>query len=124
MPKRRLTELAKEYNVPFEELLDTVYHKMEESMVTGKGRNLWINEEGQSILDDIVPMPILYRGRVIFQPPNPNFVTVFINEISKKVHVKVPLRMKGRLLDKVIYIEGDNSGLETKYKWVKAPDRV
>jgi len=124
MPKRRLTELAKEYNVPFEELLETVYHRMEEGMVTGKGKNLWINEEGQSILDDIVPMPILYRGRVIFQPPNPNFVTVYINEISKKVHVKVPLRMKGKLLNKVIYIEGDNSGPETRYKWVKAPDRV
>ena len=120
MPKRRLTELAKEYNVPFEELLDTVYHKMEESMVTGRGKNLWINEEGQSILDDIIPMPILYRGRVIHQPPNPNYVTVYIKEISKKVNVKIPLRMKGRLLDKVIYIEGDNSGPETKYKWVKA----
>ena len=124
MPKRRLTELAKEYNVPFEELLDTVYHKMEESMVTGRGKNLWINEEGQSILDDIIPMPILYRGRVIHQPPNPNYVTVYIKEISKKVNVKIPLRMKGRLLDKVIYIEGDNSGPETKYKWVKAHDRV
>ena len=31
MPKRRLTELAKEYNVPFEELLEMVYHKQEGS---------------------------------------------------------------------------------------------
>lgn len=124
MPKKRLKEIAEEYGVPFPEATEMVFKELEEEMVTGKGLNLWINEDGQKILEDLFPMPMIYRGQVIGQPPNQNFVTVYLKEKAQRVYVRVPLRMKGKLSNKVIYFEADNSGPETKYKWIKTPSRV
>ena len=36
MPKKKLTQLAEEYGIPFEEALDLVFKELEEDMVTGK----------------------------------------------------------------------------------------
>tara|TARA_R100000388_G_scaffold39659_1_gene30598 strand:+ start:405 stop:791 length:387 start_codon:yes stop_codon:yes gene_type:complete len=124
MPKKRLTEISEEYGIPFEESLDLVFKELEEEMVSGKGRNTWISEDGQRLLDEFIAMPVLYRGPIIQQPPNPNFVMVYLKEQTKKVKVRVPRRMQGNLTKgKLIYFEADNSGFEPKYTWIKTPQR-
>jgi hypothetical protein len=124
MPKKRLKEIAEEYGVPFPEATEMVFEELEEEMVTGKGLNLWINEDGQKILDDLFPMPMIFRGQVIGQPQNWNYVSVYLKEKAQKVYVRIPSRLKRKLDNKVIYFEADNSGPETKYKWIKTPSRV
>jgi len=125
MPKKKLTQLAKEYGIPFEEALDLVFKELEEDMVTGRGKSTWINEDGQRVLDEFISMPVLYRGPVLSQAPNPLYVMVYVKELSKKVPVKIPRRMQGKVTaGKLIYLEADNSGAEPKYQWVKTPQRV
>ena len=125
MPKKRLTEIAEEYGIPFEEALDLVFKELEEEMVTGRGKITWINEDGQRVLDEFISMPVLYRGPVLSQAPNPLYVMVYVKELSKKVAVKIPRRMQGKVTKgKLIYLEADNSGAEPKYNWVKTPQRV
>jgi len=124
MAKKRLTELSEEYGISFEESQKIVFDNLEEEMVSGKGKNLWINEDGQRVLDDLISMPILYRGPVLSQAPNPMYVMVYIKELTKKVPVKVPRRMIGKITKgKLIYIEADNSVEPSKYNWVKTPQR-
>ena len=124
MPKKKLTALAEEYGIPFEEALDLVFRELEEEMVTGRGKNTWINEDGQRVLDEFISMPVLYRGPVLSKAPNPMYVMAYIKEITKKVAVKIPRKMQSKITPgKVIYIEADNSGVEPKYNWVKTPIR-
>ncbi len=125
MPKKRLTEIAEEYGIPFEEALDLVFKELEEEMVTGRGKGTWINDDGQRVLDEFISMPVLYRGPVLSQAPNPMYVMVYVKELSKKVAVKVPRKMQNKITKgKLIYLEADNSGAEPKYNWVKTPQRV
>ena len=124
MPKKKLTALAEEYGIPFEEALDLVFRELEEEMVTGRGKNTWINDDGQRVLDEFISMPVLYRGPVLAKAPNPMYVMAYIKEITKKVAVKIPRKMQSKITPgKVIYIEADNSGVEPKYNWVKTPIR-
>tara|TARA_R100001163_G_scaffold65430_1_gene62567 strand:+ start:3747 stop:4124 length:378 start_codon:yes stop_codon:yes gene_type:complete len=124
MAKKRLTEISEEYGISFEESQKIVFDNLEEEMVTGKGKNLWINEDGQRVLDDLISMPILYRGPVLSQAPNPMYVMAYIKELTKKVPVKIPRRMIGKITKgKLIYIEADNSVEPSKYNWVKTPQR-
>jgi hypothetical protein len=124
MPKKKLTALAEEYGIPFEEALDLVFRELEEEMVTGRGKNTWINDDGQRVLDEFISMPVLYRGPVLSKAPNPMYVMAYIKEITKKVAVKIPRKMQSKITPgKVIYIEADNSGVEPKYNWVKTPIR-
>ncbi len=124
MPKKKLTALAEEYGIPFEEALDLVFKELEEDMVTGRGKNTWINDDGQRVLDEFISMPVLYRGPVLSKAPNPMYVMAYIKEITKKVAVKIPRKMQSKITPgKVIYIEADNSGVEPKYNWVKTPIR-
>lgn len=125
MPKKKLTQLAEEYGIPFEEALDLVFKELEEDMVTGKGKNTWINDDGQRVLDEFISMPVLYRGPVLSEAPNPNYIMVYVKELSKKVPVKIPLRYKGTFpKGKVVYLEADNSSDNPKYNWVKTPQRT
>jgi hypothetical protein len=41
MPKRRLTDIAKDYNISFERAKDIAFNKLDESAFSGKGRNSW-----------------------------------------------------------------------------------
>ena len=94
-------------------------------MVTGRGKSTWINADGQRILDEFISMPVLYRGPVLQQAPNPMYVMVYVKELSKKVPVKIPRRMQGKITKgKLIYLEADNSSDNPKYNWVKTPQRV
>jgi hypothetical protein len=125
MPKKKLTQLAEEYGIPIEEALDLVFKELEEDMVTGKGKNTWINEDGQRVLDEFISMPVLYRGPVLSEAPNPSYIMVYVKELSKKVPVKIPLRYKGSFpKGKVVYLEADNSSDNPKYNWVKTPQRT
>jgi hypothetical protein len=125
MPKKKLTALSEEYGIPFEEALDLVFKELEEDMVTGKGKNTWINEDGQRVLDEFISMPVLYRGPVLYEAPNPSFIMVYVKELSKKVPVRIPLRFKGTFpKGKVVYLEADNSSDTPKYNWVRTPQRT
>lgn len=119
MAKKKLTSLAEEYDTDFDELKNLCAFNLDEEMMTGVGRNTWIDERGQAILDDLVPMPVIYRGPVISECPNPNYLFVRHRDRMCKVVVQIPRRMRGKLLDKVIYFEESRKGETLKYKWVK-----
>jgi hypothetical protein len=76
MAKKRLSALAKEYGITFDEIHEIVMNNLEENMVTGKGKNLWLSEEGQVLIDDLIPMVSIHRGIVVAQAPNPRYVMV------------------------------------------------
>jgi|TARA_R100000458_G_C8223751_1_gene207365 hypothetical protein len=123
MAKKKLTAIAEEYGIPFEEAQELVFKHLEEETVTGRGKNTWINEIGQAALDDIIAMPVLYRGKVLSQAPNPSYIMVYLKDITRKVPVKIPIRYTNRLTGKMVYVQADTSGDNVKYKWVKTPTR-
>ncbi len=47
MAKKRLTQIAKEYDIPFETAQEIAFNHLTEESITGKGKNLWIDEVGQ-----------------------------------------------------------------------------
>ena len=114
MPKKKLTAIADEHGLTFEEAHELVFENLEEEMVTGRGKNTWINDDGQRVLEEVIPMPVVYRGPVLSLAPNPNYVMAYIKDIVKKVPVKIPSRFRKNIIGKTIYIEADNSGRETK----------
>jgi len=124
MPKKRLTNIAEEYGIPFEDAEKIVFDNLEEEMVSGKGKNIWVDEDGQRVLEEVISMPVLYRGPVLSRAVNPNYVMVYIKELTKKVAVKVPKKWQSKITPgKVVYVEADNSGAEPKYFWTKTPQR-
>jgi len=94
MAKKRLTQIAKEYEISFEAVQEIAFNVLAEESITGKGRNLWIDKVGQDILDENIPMAIqkarVYRGRVRNKAPNPRFCFVHIKEKAGCVTVEIP----------------------------------
>ena len=90
MPKRKLTEIADEMGISFDKALEVSSLHLDESMVTGRGKNTWINEEGQDIMDTSIPVAQIYRGRVLSVCPNPRFSYVYIKEMLRKVPIIMP----------------------------------
>jgi hypothetical protein len=86
--------------------------QFDESMVSGTGKNTWINEEGQALFDDLVPIDIIYRGKVLKPAPNKSYVIAYIKELTQKVPVRVPTRY---------HKQADNTGPEAKYHWIQTP---
>jgi len=133
MAKKRLFQIAKECGVPFEEALELAFQNLEEDMITGSKHLTWINEKGQEILDDVIPMPnvsadkesekepnrLIYRGKVLRECPNPLYVEVHHRECFCKVNVKITRRVQGQLVGKMIYFEETKEGDITKYHWIK-----
>tara|TARA_R100001224_G_scaffold58414_1_gene34592 strand:+ start:1264 stop:1644 length:381 start_codon:yes stop_codon:yes gene_type:complete len=117
MPKKKLTDIAEEYEISFEEAQDLVTQHLEEEMVTGRGKGTWINEMGQRMFDDMVPIDVIYRGKVLQQMINPRYVNVYIKELTKRVNVVIPLRFTNKLVGKIIHIEADNKGPETIFRY-------
>ena len=105
MPKKLLSKIAKEYEISMEKALELTFNYLEEDMVTGSRHLTWINEAGQDILDDVIPMPMLYRGKVLNDCPNPNYVCVYLRERCCRVNVKIPSRLHGKLTGKLIYFQ-------------------
>lgn len=123
MPKKRLTALAKEYGVTFDYIHEIVLNNLEEEMVTGSGKNLWISDKGQVILENLIPMVTIHRGVVIRQAPNPKYVLAKTADSYKMFKVQIPLALSGKMTGKVIYFESDNVGDEPRYKWIKPTPR-
>jgi hypothetical protein len=118
MAKRRLTELAEEYGITFEKAKDIAFKNFDEEMISGTGKNTWIDEKGQAILDDLVPIDIIYRGRVLKLAPNQRFVIAYVKELTAKIPVRVPLKYRNNLVNKVIHIQADNTSNTPKYHWI------
>ncbi len=86
--KIRLTEIAKKLNISFEEAMKLKEEKLCSDMAKGKGKNTWIDEEGQSILIDSLDVPEAvpkhHRGVVHSHCRNPNYMYVIIPNPPKK----------------------------------------
>ncbi|WP_286963533.1 hypothetical protein [Brevundimonas sp.] len=119
--KRRLTEIAKDFGISFQEAQDIAFNNLEEDMLSGKGKNTWISEAGQMAMDSIVHIPVIYRGRVSRLCPNPLFVMVNIKELCKNVPVRIKFGTQKNMLLKFIYVQMDCINGEIKYKMVKPP---
>ena len=130
MAKKRLHQIAKECDIPFEEAMDLAFKHLDEDMITGAKHLTWINEEGQEILDDVIPMPnvsvetqepnkLIYRGKVLGECPNPMYVSVYNRERFRRVNVKINKKLQGKLIGKTIYFEERKENNISKYYWVK-----
>ena len=121
MPKEKLTQLAKEQEVTFDEAMQIATDKLPEGSLTGKGKNTWVSEEGTKILeeslmiDEIIPKH--YSGTVLAECPNPKYNVVFSKEIGKRVNVLLPRKWQGKLIKKIITIEAieDTKGVTYRY---------
>ena len=124
MPKKKLTAIADEYEVDFKEAMSIVQEKIPSEYVTGKGKNTWISEEGQEILDDglfideIIPRN--YIGKVLNECPNPRYNSVHCKEIGKRVPVMVPRKWQGKLVGKMIPFEAVEDCNGVSYRYVKS----
>jgi len=119
MPKKRIKQVIEEFDISKEEAEKIIFKYLDENMVTGKGNNRWINEDGQRIFDNIVAIPIIYRGQVVRLAPNPRFVLVRITDICKVVSVQVKAHLSKNLLGKIVYVQADNSKEPPHYKIVR-----
>jgi hypothetical protein len=121
MAKIRLTALAKECEEEFENAITIAHEKLPEEMITGKGKNTWITEEGADILRDalIIPeiVPKHYQVKILHECPNRCYNWGHSKEIGKKVPVLIPRRFWGRLIGKTVTVEciSDNTGSSYRY---------
>lgn len=123
MPKIKLTKIAEEYDVDFDEALSIAKEKIPSEYLTGKGKNTWISEEGQSIIEDglfideIIPKN--YIGKVLNECPNTRYNSVYSKEIGKRVPVMIPRRWQGKLVGKNICFEAIEDTNGVSYRYVK-----
>jgi hypothetical protein len=124
MPKKRLTELAEHYDVPFEEAMQIVTEKLPKSEVTGRGKITWIGESGQEILENSMMIdeitPKHYQGNVIAECPNQRYNYVYSKEIGKKVPVLIPARYKGKMIGKMMTFEAIEDERGVTYRYIKS----
>ena len=87
MAKRRLSHIAKDMNLEFNQAYNIVVSELEESMVSGTGKNTWIDERGQLILAEYEVVPEItskvFDGRAIKQCNNNRYWYVLIPDIGK-----------------------------------------
>ena len=107
MPKRKLTDLAKEYNLSFENILEIASNNLEESSLSGRGKNTWVDETGQDVLDSNIPIeepkPNKYRGRVRNKCPNPIYMMVHLKESPHHILLmNVVVKQKKEMMEKCI----------------------
>jgi hypothetical protein len=73
MPKKKLTQIALEQDVEFEDAMEIAQDKLPEGSLTGKGKNTWVNEEGTAILEESFMIeeiiPKHYTGHVLTECP-------------------------------------------------------
>ena len=121
MPKKRLSKIAEEQEVTFDEAIKIATEKLPEGSVTGKGRNTWVTEEGAKILEDSFMIeeiiPKHFTGTVIAECPNPKYNVVFSKEIGKRANVLLPRKWQGKLMKKIITFEAieDTKGVSYRY---------
>tara|TARA_Y100001973_G_scaffold86082_1_gene128703 strand:+ start:7320 stop:7691 length:372 start_codon:yes stop_codon:yes gene_type:complete len=123
MAKVRLIKIASDFKLEFDKLLQLAQSKLSQEMLTGRGKNTWIDEEGQSILiesmyiEEIVPKH--YRGKVVSMAPNPSYVFAYIEELTMRVPVIVPRRYRNAMNGKTITIEMIEDVRGKSYRYVK-----
>ena len=121
MPKKRVTQIANEKDVSFEEIMHLVKTKLAQESVTGKGKAIWVDEEGQGIIDEAFEIPEItpkyYKGKVLYEALNKHYVYAHIPEIQKKVPVVIGRLFIGKLIGKQIDIEAisDNQGVSYRH---------
>tara|TARA_R110002012_G_scaffold2122_1_gene10137 strand:+ start:1249 stop:1620 length:372 start_codon:yes stop_codon:yes gene_type:complete len=122
MAKVKLTKIADRFESSFDSFLNLAKRKLSAEMLTGKGRNTWVNEEGQKILIDCMYIeeivPKHFRGKVLAEAPNPSYVFAYIDEIKMKVPVVIPRRYKGKMKGKTITIEMIEDVRGRSYRYV------
>ena len=122
MAKVKLTKIADRFESSFDAFLNLAKRKLSAEMLTGKGRNTWVNEEGQKILVDCMYIeeivPKHFKGKVLAEAPNPSYVFAYIDEIKMKVPVVIPRRYKGKMKGKVITIEMIEDVRGRSYRYV------
>ena len=123
MPKKKLTQIALEQEVEFEDAMEIAQDKLPEGSLTGKGKNTWVNEEGTAILEESFMIeeiiPKHYTGNVLAECPNPRYNYVFNKELGKRVPMLVPRKWQGRLIGKVITFEAISDHIGTSYRYVR-----
>jgi hypothetical protein len=121
MPKKKLTKIAEEQEVQFDEAMQIAQEKLPEGSLTGRGRNTWVTEEGTKILEDALMIdeiiPKHFKGLVLSECPNPKYVSVLHPELRKRVNVLIPRKWQGKLVKKVIIFEAieDTNGVSYRY---------
>jgi len=122
MAKVKLTKIADRFESSFDLFLNLAKRKLSAEMLTGKGRNTWVNEEGQKILVDCMYIeeivPKHFKGKVLADAPNPSYVFAYIDEIKMKVPVIIPRRYKGKMKGKKITIEMIEDVRGRSYRYV------
>lgn len=122
MAKVKLTKIADRFASSFDSFLNLAKRKLSAEMLTGKGRNTWVNEEGQKILIDCMYIeeivPKHFKGKVLAEAPNPSYVFAYIDEIKMKVPVVIPRRYKGKMKGKTITIEMIEDVRGRSYRYV------
>jgi len=122
MAKVKLTKIADRFESSFDSFLNLAKRKLSAEMLTGKGRNTWVNEEGQKILVDCMYIeeivPKHFKGKVLADAPNPSYVFAYIDEIKMKVPVIIPRRYKGKMKGKKITIEMIEDVRGRSYRYV------
>lgn len=138
--ERRLEDLAADLGCKPQLLEDLAWKHLEEGMLReeitetetesesggeSRVRTLWVNPQGQALLEERVPLIKRFRGSVLRSAPNPNCVYTFVRDLGEcgmKVPVHIPRRLRGRLTGKLIYIDAktDSNG-ETIYHWAPPP---
>lgn len=122
MAKVKLTKIADRFGSSFDSFLNLAKRKLSAEMLTGRGRNTWVNEEGQKILVDCMYIeeivPKHFKGEVLAEAPNPSYVFVYIDEIKMKVPVVIPRRYKGKMKGKTITIEMIEDVRGRSYRYV------
>ena len=123
MPKKKLTQIALEQEVEFEDAMEIAQDKLPKGSLTGKGKNTWVNEEGTAILEDSFMIeeiiPKHYSGIVLCECPNPKFNYVYNKEIGLKVPMLIPRKWQGKLIKKQVTFEAIEDVNGTSYRYVR-----
>lgn len=120
MPKKRIASIAKEYNVSVDKLQSMITFHLAEGMVSGRGKNLWIDEGGQTIIENLTPMPVMARGLALRRCPNKSFLYVKHFKTNEKIGVRIPRNMNNYKFDgKVVYFKEVREGETIKYTLIK-----
>ena len=122
MAKVKLTKLAAQFAQDFDSFFELAKSKLSADMLTGRGKNTWVDEEGQKILIDCMYVeeivPKHYKGKVLADAPNPSYVFAYIDEIKMKVPVVIARKYKGKMRGKTITIEMIEDVRGRSYRYV------
>ena len=123
MPKKKLTQIADEQEVEFDEAFRIAEKKLPEGSLTGRGKNTWVTEEGTAILEDSFMIeeiiPKHYEGNIVGECPNPRYNYVVSRSIGRRVPMLVPRKLQGKLIGKTITFEAISDNKGTSYRYVR-----